>query len=283
MPIQFDNFDQQKLDRLKNHLVSMAAKRTAKFYEIFVDTLKAVPKTDEPNEFEGYEDYMTPDSEQIKIVIYNSGSSPRNDQYVFVLNAKNREEALLQGLSGMPNKSLSRTSMMDLKERFDKNAVNIMEIQKLRKEIEMLNDELDEKDEEIEQLNEVIEVAKANGNKIAGINISDIVSVALESMVRRNTHLLAQIPAAQGLAGLIDKDTQRMNNPTPQIETEATFKKKDPTQSPALSEQEKEFVNFFHNLQQHFSPEEFSQAMSILECLSRNKAHIQTVLDLISK
>src|SRR5690349_5580090 len=119
MPIQFDFFDQQKVDRLKNHLVAMAAKQNPKFYEIFVDSLTAVPKTDEPNEFEGYEDYMSPDTKEIKIKIYNSGSSPRNDQYVFSLKAKDREEALREGVNGLPAKSYSRNSLYALKEEYE--------------------------------------------------------------------------------------------------------------------------------------------------------------------
>lgn len=283
MPLQYDNFDQQKIDRLKNHLELMAAKNKAKFFEIFVDNLKAVPKTDEPKEFDDYENYMTPDSEQIKIVIYDSGASPRNEKYVFLLRAKNREEALMQGLSGLPVRSYSASALNQMKERFDKNSTNVMEINRLKQEIETLNDELDEKDEEIEELQEAIAVAKANGNKIGGVNIGEVVSVALESMVRRNTHLLMQIPAAQGLAGLIDKDTERLSNAEPTKETEASFKKESSDPVATLSDQEKEFVAFFHNLQRHFNPNEFNQVMSIIECLSRNKTQIATVLELITK
>src|SRR6478736_2825254 len=101
MPIQFDKFDQNKVDSLKNHLKMMAEKEKAKFYEIYVDNLKAVPKTDEPAEFDSFEDYLTADSEQVKIVIYNTSSSPRNDQYVFLLKARNRDEATTLGLSGL--------------------------------------------------------------------------------------------------------------------------------------------------------------------------------------
>ena len=69
MPIQFDKFDQQKVDRLKSHLEAQAKRSSAKFYEIYVDGLKAVQKTDDPNDFEGYEDYMTAETKEIKIVL----------------------------------------------------------------------------------------------------------------------------------------------------------------------------------------------------------------------
>src|SRR3954466_10428259 len=81
MPIQFDKFDQQKVDNLKTHLDSSAKKGTPKTYEIHVDGVKAVMKTDDPNEFYNYEAYMKEDTNEIKVIIYGSNNSPRNDQY----------------------------------------------------------------------------------------------------------------------------------------------------------------------------------------------------------
>src|SRR5688572_19462183 len=154
MPIQFDNFDQSKIDRLKTHLVSLAEKQRAKFYEIFVDGLKAVPKTDDPKDFEGYEDYLTPDSAQIKIVIYNSGASPRNDQYVFVMKAKSREEAISQSLEGMSFQSFSKNSLSDYRSQLEKKSVEAREIQRLKQQISELNEDLEEKEDYIDERSE---------------------------------------------------------------------------------------------------------------------------------
>lgn len=272
MPIQFDNFEQTKIDRLKNHLVMMAEKQKPKYYEIYVDSLKAVPKTDEPNEFDAYEDYLTPDSSQIKIVIY-SGNSPRNDQYVFALKAKNREDALLQTLEGMPIKTFSRNSLSDLKTQMEKKSFEMKEIQRLKEEISELNEELDEKEEYIEELEEAIKIAKANGNKLGGIDVSTVLSAALEGLIRRNTHLLADIPGAAGLAGIIEKDNQRMNTATlQQPDAEVSFKKKEA--EPEITEQDKQFIAFFNQLQQIFNEQEFNQAMMVLDAMSKDKSLI---------
>src|ERR1035437_5436296 len=210
MPIQFDNFDQQKIDRLKNHLVAMAAKNNAKQYEIFVDALKAVPKTDEPSEFDGYEDYMTPDTEQIKIIIYNTAASPRNDQYVFLLKARNREEATSLGLNGMPVKTFSRNSASEWRETQERKTAESLEILSLKKQNAELLRELAESEEYADQLAAAVEAAKENGNKIGGVHWGEVVSVALEGLVRRNTHIIAQFPAAAGLAGIIEKDNKHI-------------------------------------------------------------------------
>ena len=71
MPITHDNYDQLKIDKLKHYLEDMTAKGHAKPYEIFVDSLKVVPKTEDPKEFDNYEYYMNDDTEKIRIQIYN--------------------------------------------------------------------------------------------------------------------------------------------------------------------------------------------------------------------
>lgn len=282
MPIQFDNFDQQKIDRLKNHLVAMAGKGQAKLYEIFVDTLKAVPKTDEPNDFDGYEDYMTPDTEQIKIIIYTSSLSPRNDQYVFILKARNREEATSLALSGLPAKTYTRNSLSEWRDIQEKKSAEAMEIANLKRTISDLNKENAELEEENEQLAAAVLAAKENGNKLGGVHIGDIVSVALEGLVRRNTHIIAKIPGASELAGLIEKD----NTKTPELSQEnkeVSFKKKEIiTSEPVLSQQEKEFISLFHELQKLFSPEEITQIIEVLDAMSKDKAMLPDVLEYLS-
>lgn len=283
MPIQFDNFDQQKVDRLKSHLVAMAEKGKAKHYEIFVDALKAVPKTDEPSEFDGYEDYMTADTEQIKICIYNTASSPRNDQYVFLIKARNREEATNLGLNGMPVKTFSRNSVSEWREAQDRKTAEGLEILSLKKENAELRRELAESEEYADTLASAVEAAKANGNKIGGVHWGEVLSVAFEGIVRRNTHIIAQIPAVSGLAGIIEKDNNRTE--LPQENAEVSFKKKETAthNEPALTTEEKEFVKLFHELQKHFTEDEIGQVMQILDAFSKDKSQLQPVLELVQE
>lgn len=284
MPIQFDNFDQQKIDRLKNHLSAMAEKGKAKHYEILVDGLKAVPKTDEPSEFDGYEDYMTIDTEQIRIIIYNSTSSPRNDQYVFMLKARNRDEANNIGLSGFEVKTYSKNSLGEWRNQQRIKSVEQMEITSLKKENAELQEEIDEYVEQINTLNKLVQEAKANGNKLGGIHLGDIVSVAFEGLVRRNTHIIAQIPAVSGLAGIIDKDNNRSESP--EENAEVSFKKKDTGQSdsnpqPVLTEEEQAFIRLMRELEKRYTEQEMGTVMEILDALSKDKTQLQPVAELL--
>lgn len=283
MPIQFDKFDQQKIDRIKTHLETQAGKGSAKFFEIYVDSLKAVQKTDEPKEFDGYENYMTSGTNEIKIVIYNSGVSPRNDQFVFSLKAKNSQEALENGLDGLSFKSLSKGELLELKEKREAQLAESLEIQNLEKEIDGLNKELDEKVEYIRQLEQGLEKAKANGGKIGGLKVSELLSDALDGFVRKNTSLIAQIPGLDGFANMIEKDTAAKQSPrVPEPESEVSFKKKSTTtDTTSLNEQEKQLMGLFKEMQKHFTEEEMTKVIEILDRLSRDKDKIQTILELL--
>lgn len=288
MPIQFDTYTSNKIENLKNHLSTMAAKGQAKFYEIFVDALKAVPKTDEIKEFDGYEDYMTPDTEQIRILIYNSGLSPRNDQYVFVLKASTRDEANHMGLQGFPNKTFSKTSLSSWRDRQINQSIESKEFEnaQLKKEISELRKELQESEEYAETLEQAIEEAKANSNKIGGIHWGEVIGVALEGIVRRNTKLIAQIPGGLGLAGLIEKDNTRGNTEEIQPEAEVSFKKKSTTtetkqtsDAPQLTEREKLFIRLMKKLEKHFSPEDMTHVMTVLDFFTKERDFLFEVLN----
>jgi len=282
MPIQFDKFDQQKVDRIKTHLEAQASKGSPKFFEIYVDSLKAVQKTDEPKEFDGYENYMTASTNEIKIVIYNSGASPRNDQFVFSLRAKTPQEALENGLDGFSTRSLSKGELLELKEKRETQLAENEEIADLRSEIEELEKELTDKNTYITQLEDKVEEAEANGNKIGGIKIGDLLADTLGGLVRKNTHILAQIPGLDGIAQIIEQENARQNLQSTTPDSDVKFKKKDgQEQSPAFSEEEKQILTLFKELQKRFSEEEMTQVFEIIDRLSRAKEKINTCLELI--
>lgn len=283
MPIQFDNFDQNKVDRLKNHLQTLADKNKAKFYEIFVDNLKAVPKTDEISDFDAYEDYINVDTEQLKIIIYNSSLSPRNDQYVFILKAKSREDAQNIGLNGMPLPKYSKNDISEWRTSNAKRTQEEIQIASLRGEIRRLEQESREKDLCIRELENKIYIAQKNGNKIGGIHVGDMLSVALDGLITKGT--LNKIPVLSGLAGLM-KGESKNESTKQQTDTEATFEKLDNTThnlSPELNEEDKQSLELMKNIQSQFNENEFGSVLVILDALNEDKALIPQVLEFINE
>src|SRR5258705_5622595 len=133
MPVTNDNYDQLKIDKLKYFLEDMEAKGHPRPFEIFVDNLKVVPKTDDPKNFDSYEYYMNEDTEKVRILIYNSNLSPRNDQYSFHVQ-KHKQEKSFNGLGEIDTIVQEKLSARDKE----------YELNQLKKELEETKQQLDE-------------------------------------------------------------------------------------------------------------------------------------------
>src|SRR5262245_2837430 len=136
MPVSNDKYDQLKIDKLKHFLQEMAAKGQARPFEIFVDNLKVVPKTEDPKDFDNYEYYMNEDTEKVRILIYNSASTPRNDQYCFHIENRKTDKPL-GGLGEIENIIQEKLSARDREH----------EMTRLQNELEETKKQLEEAEE----------------------------------------------------------------------------------------------------------------------------------------
>jgi len=128
----------------------------------------------------------------------------------------------------------------------------------------------------IEQLEKQLVEAK-NTKVSAKENFGGVVSLALESVVRRNTHLLSGIPlVGQGLAGVVEQDNKRledtaMNSPKAVEERNATFKRvvnegeKQTPVTAAISKEDQETLAYFQSLRQAFTGSELLQVLEVSE------------------
>ena len=279
MPIQFDKFDQPKVDNLKSHLELMASKGKSKFYEIFVDALKAVPKTDEPEEFDNYEKYMAPDTAQLKIVIYNSAGSPRNDQYVFLFKAHNREEAMEIGLNGMPVKTFSYNDISEWREKNTKKTAEQMEIKRLKNEISDLKGMLEEKEEELGSQSKDLTVARRKADQ-PSISLGKVLSGFANDLLQSNVKGISEIPlVGPSLAGMITSQSSAVPDQPQLAAAEVSFKRDEDLNGSSLSERDQRLLAFGQEVQSQFNQEQFVQIVEILDLLSKDKSELKAVLD----
>lgn len=276
MPVKNEKYDQLKIDRLKKYLEDMASKGQPKFYEIFVDGLKAVPKTDNPADFEGYELYMNEDTEKVRLLIYYTANTPRNDQYCFHV----QQQAGLNGLNGI--NGLGNINQI-IQEKLDAQK-ELLEKEKLLQELEDTKTKLQESEDYTDMLEQQLEQLKSQKFKLGNINLGELASVAMESMVRRNVHLLSKIPGGAALAGIIDEDTkeqekQLLNPAVSKEEAVASFQPKTETQ---LSQEQQGIFDFLQQLNTHFNQQELEQLMHIIQALAEEKKHLQTVAELLN-
>ena len=92
-------YDEQKVERIKTMLCGLAERNQHRPFEIFVDKFKVVPKTENTDSFDDYLDFVDDDTKEIKIKVYHTAHSPRNDQFTFEVPKK--EENRQPELSGL--------------------------------------------------------------------------------------------------------------------------------------------------------------------------------------
>lgn len=270
MPVTNDNYDQLKIDKLRHYLEAQAEKGQAKPFEIFVDNLKVVSKTDDPKEFDTYEYYMNEDTEKVRILIYNSHLTPRNDQYCFLVQ-RNKAGGSLNGLGEIETIVQEKLAARDRE----------YEMAKLREELQAVKEELQEAEEYGYRLEKELQYVKENKFKVGNFNVVEIASVALEGIVRRNPQLLTKLPGGEALAGLIVQDNQeqeaRLLQQKAEAQPEASFKKKAGVDQPPLSEIEIRQLAFLNQLQTSWDGKQVEIFNAVLEKLAADPAKLEDI------
>lgn len=269
MPVTNDNYDQLKIDRLRHYLEAQAEKGIPKPFEIFVDNLKVVAKTDDPKEFDTYEFYMNEDTEKVRILIYNSNLSPRNDQYCFMVQ-KNVGGKSLNGLGEIENIVQEKLAARDRE----------YEMNRLREELETTKEELAETEEACDKLQKEIEYLKANKFKLGSMNVPEFVGEMLGSWMRKNPQVVSKLPiAGEALAGLLQQENGALNNtPATENETGASFQKE--TEG-VLSEEDKRDLAYLKAVKEKLSPDQLEGYNVVLQAMLHEPQLIAIILDLI--
>jgi len=272
MPVTTEKFDQLKIEKLKHFLESMAERGNARPYEIFVDNLKVVPRTEDLKDFENYEYYMNENTEKIRILIYSSMSSPRNDQYCFLMQNNHLKQSA-NGLGEIDNIIQEKITAREKE----------FEMAQLRSENENLKKQLEDAEEYAEQLQQQIEDQQKNKFKLGKINLGELASVAMESMIRRNPQLLSKIPGGEALAGIIEQDTLEKENKTlpEENQTQASFQKVKP--DTAATEQRERHILFLQQLEAVLDEQQMQDTLKILNHFVQQPDKIAVVADLLNK
>lgn len=281
-----EKYDLVKIERLKHYLESATEKGRPKFYEVFVDNLKAVDKTSDPEAFDEYLVYISEDTRMVKVLIYTSTENcPRNDKFIFTVTSpeKERDERRKQELSGFEIEEKIQSVVQQERDK--------MNTELLKKELAETEEELEEAEKYIAELEKQL-IESKNTKVSAKENFGEVVSLALESMIRRNTHLLNGIPlVGQGLAGVVEQDNKRLedtalNSPSAIQERKVTFKRvvnddEKPSSKGTISKEDHETLGYFQTLRETFSGEEMVQVLEIIGVLSYQKESIPSVLELL--
>ncbi len=272
MPVTNEKFDQLKIDRLKHFLIEMAAKGQPRPFEIFVDSLKVVPKTEDPKEFDNYEFYMNEDTEKLRILIYNSQNTPRNDQYCYFLQTVKTEKSLngLEGLDGIIQEKLAA------RDREHETRI-------LKAELEETKKQLEEAEEYVEKLEAELELSKSNKYKLGRVDLVELGGAWLERVMQKNAPVLEK-------AGLGFITPQGENETTPEQPTVASFQKKPQDLSTdngadtgaGIPAEHLQYLPLLHHMNSIFEPPEMETTMKILGKLADDPSQLPTIAGLLN-
>lgn len=265
-------YDPVKVGKIKHLLFNFQQKGSPRSFEVFVDEMKVVDRSDNPEDFDTYLDFMDEDTKYIRFIIYSNPNSPRNEQYYFEMNPSS-PKSFSNELSGF-----ELETKMDEKISVERNKWETEQRQKEQaKEIEELKAKLTDAEQYIETLENSVEDLKTNGTK-AKAGWGEIASVALEGIIRRNPQLLTAIPGGEALAGILSESpTQKAIEET--SKSEVSFQPK--TEHTSTNAEDSERLYIVKMIQENFEPQELAKVWEILKELSENPDSIQPVLELL--
>lgn len=256
-------YNSERMNMLKQLLINNAESGKPTDYEIRVDDMKVVPRTNDVDHFDNHEEFVNEETRKVIVLIYD-GTSRRNTQHTFLLKEEKKPQQQ-NTLSGIEVQKMVSEQLSRHKKEWEREL--------LEKENADLKKKLEEADEFIGKQGAAIEKLKS-GRKLEDLQWGELLGIAGESLLRRNTHLIAKVPGMKGLAGIIEKDNTEPEKQieTPKPEAEASYKMKEEKpepekKEPEISREDKDRLNFLRQLQERFSEDELRQVLTLLNTL----------------
>lgn len=280
--ITTEKYDLVKMERLKHYLESNEERGKPRYYEIYVDNLKAVDKTNDPTCFDDYTMYMNEDSRILKVLIYSSTeASPRNDKFIFTISnteeERRKEQKRSEELSGIEVQQKIESALHAERER--------QQMEALKEELKSKTEQLEEAEEHIDKLTQALEELNERKRSPRDIQLGTVAAIAIEEVVQRNPDWLKKIPLLGSLSGMLASDapTEKSLEGTPketdQTEPTASFIKKQDAAN--FDEQTLSKLNFFSHMEAVFSAEQLRKALEIMEALVNQPDQVNPTHELL--
>lgn len=257
-----EKYEQKKIDNLIQYLRLYNDKGQPIDYEILVDGFKAVRRTNDPDMFTMFENFVTADTRSIEVLLF-TGSSNNNEKRIFYFGDQPKE-----GLSGLDVKNIVDEEVQrKLREKEYETLKD--DNKKLQQHIADLESEV----EELEKQNARLEMKQSPLNSFLG----DIGSSLVESFVKRNPKLMAAFPGGEALAGLLQSSNDEDQGEQQLPESEVSFKPK--TSAATINEEDQAAIQFVNQLKSQFTKDEFEKVLHILQTLADDKSKIDLIMN----
>jgi hypothetical protein len=261
-----EKYEQRKIDNLIQYLRLYQDKGQPIDYEILVDGFKAVRRTNDPDMFLMFENFVTADTNSIEVLLF-TGSSNNNEKRIFYFGEPTKEKEKPEPLSGIEVKSMVDEEVRRklLEKQFEDTK---RQKEELEGEVKTLLSEINDLEKQIA----VLESKQSPLNNFLG----DIGSSLVESFIKRNPKLMSTIPGGEALAGLLQSDNPEGDSD--KIDSQVSFKPTSDTKS-TLSQEDQAAIQFVNQIKSQFTKPEFDDILLILQTLADDKSKIALILN----
>lgn len=258
----------KELERIQKKLDEDDKQGKSTYYDVKVDGITAIERTNDPEKFQLVEEYISILSTQVIEVRFYRGASFRNESV----------QIFLQG--NMPQ-SQPRVNLDDLQLRMDEKLTQAKRdwaCEQLQRDFDKLKTEHDELGEYTDKIEEELKVFREKKLHMGKVNLGELGGILLEGFIRRNPQILSKLPGGEALAGVITEDNEQKLLETPVENTEGEASVSRSSSDPS---EDDGYLELLRQIQNSFSQSDFLQVMGILDKFIKDPSLIPVVQELI--
>ncbi len=275
MSIVIEKYTANRVNLLHQMLVNDAEQGQPRDYEIKVDDLKVVQRTDDPERFHQHEEFVQPDTQCITISIFDGGSRRCAKYQLYLGDTRpNLKEATLSGIEDTIQEKITAERRQ-------------WEYEQIKKEKEDLEKQLAEAEEYAEDLEKALKATREEFDALkqkrvgmAEMNAGKMLGFAADYLVKNQSSLVKKMPLLSGLSGILGGEE---NAPDTMVNTSsdggsgstvsASFSKKQ-GQSDQIIESK---LLFFIQMEEAFTEPQLEKTIEIIDYLTRQPEQVEKI------
>lgn len=252
----------EKILKFKRAIEKQHEKGNPPYYEIFVDGLKVIKRTNDFSEFDGYEEFVDDDTNEVLILLYSEhATSPRNTKHRFIVKEKKQEPEKPQIVQ-----QVQTMNGLD----FESRMKELLEKERLQNRVNQLEEKLAERDKKIADAEDYM------GKMQAGIERVKLELESSKSVWGERLLDLAKNPPDWLKMVFLNKGNTQPISGTESTEGDVSFKKKSgPTDS------EQRYLEVLRQMEDELDEESLAMIMLINDKLIQEQNLIPDVADLV--
>lgn len=268
MPTVEDKYDQSRIESIRRSLQREADKGKPRDFEILVDGFKIVPRTNNIDEFDEYEQEIRDTTRNVAFLLYDGSGTNRNTKYLFTFH----REGIIPVSQPATLGEIDKIVAQKLTER-DKD----YELSRLREKLEETGGKLEEAEEYAEQLQtRITELEQSAKGRM--LNWGDLGASILMGVLRSNPHML---PGGAGgaLAGFLkmeEGEVKQDSNTAQPSEGQASYSRDERHDSQTQGR-----LALLEQMQQKLDERQMVGVLNIIGYLGEHPEQINTVIELL--